>query len=97
MFRRGGNHGEEMIEDDLQFKQANVYNMMSVYLERGEPTRMGWKRVKFFVSSLYQPDWTVFAAGNIGKQEVVKEPHDSEFFTFLEPDKIAVRVLDTVG
>ena len=44
VFKRGGSHGAELVEDELGIKQANVYNMMSLFVERGEPTRMGWKR-----------------------------------------------------
>lgn len=33
VFRRGGSHGAELVEDDLGIKQANVYNMMSLYIE----------------------------------------------------------------
>ncbi len=67
IFRRGGAHGEELIEDDLTFKQANIYNMMSVFVEEGEPTRYGWKRLKFSAATLYTPDWSVFAPENTGE------------------------------
>ena len=57
IFRRGGSHGAELVEDELGLRTANVYNMMSVYVERGEPTRAGWKRIRFFVAEYYNPDW----------------------------------------
>ena len=45
VFKRGGSNGAELVEDELGIKQANVYSMMSLFVERGEPTRMGWKRL----------------------------------------------------
>jgi hypothetical protein len=35
IFRRGGQHGAELVEDDLTFKLAHFFNMMSLFLERG--------------------------------------------------------------
>ena len=32
IFRRGGSHGAELVEDDLTFKQANIYNGMSIFV-----------------------------------------------------------------
>jgi len=83
IFRRGGAHGEELIEDDLYFKQVNIYNMMSLFVEIGEPTRYGWKRVRVYAASLYSPDWSVFAPKNIANLEAAvlsptfKQPHDN--------------------
>ena len=57
IFRRGGAHGAELVEDELNFKTANIYNMMSIFVERGEPTRVGYKRVRFFLADYYNPDW----------------------------------------
>jgi hypothetical protein len=39
IFKRGGANGSELVEDDLTFKQANIYNMMSIFVEKGQPTR----------------------------------------------------------
>jgi len=33
VFRRGGSHGTELLEDDLTLKQAQFYNMICLYLE----------------------------------------------------------------
>ena len=76
IFRRGGSHGAELVEDELGLKQANVYNMMSLYIEKGEPTRQGWKKLRFFLAEYYNPDWK--------STDVTREPHDHEFFTFTE-------------
>ena len=59
IFRRGGAHGAELSEDDLSFKQANVYNGMSIYVQKGEPTRQGWKRLRIFLAEYYNPDWKI--------------------------------------
>lgn len=32
VFRRGGSHGMELIEDDFSLKQAQIYNMICLYL-----------------------------------------------------------------
>ena len=61
IFRRGGAHGAEIVEDELNFKQANIYNMMSIFVERGEPTRVGYKRIRFFLVDYYNPDWNSLA------------------------------------
>jgi len=105
IFRRGGSHGAELVEDELGLRTANVYNMMSVYVERGEPTRQGWKRIRFFVAEYYNPDWqnydeiikAISEEGKDAAPEVVRAPHDHEFFTFTELVKVPVRTLDTVA
>lgn len=61
IFRRGGAHGAELVEDELDFKTANIYNMMSIYIEKGEPTRIGYKRIRFFLADYYNPDWDSLA------------------------------------
>ena len=38
IFRRGGSHGTELIEDEETLKRAQFYNMMSLYLENGVPS-----------------------------------------------------------
>ena len=50
--------------------------MMSLYIEKGEPTRQGWKKLRFFLAEYYNPDWE--------STDVTREPHDHEFFTFTE-------------
>ena len=35
IFLRGGSHGSELMDDDLSFKQGNIYNMMSLFVKRG--------------------------------------------------------------
>lgn len=61
IIRRGGAHGAELVEDELNFKMANIYNMMSLYVERGEPTRVGYKRIRFYLVDYYNPDWNQLA------------------------------------
>jgi hypothetical protein len=103
IFRRGGSHGAELIEDGLGLKQANVYNMMSIFVERGEPTRQGWKRIRLFIAQYYNPDWTQLIAhcpspnvdGNQDDQ-LLREPHDHEFFTFTSILTMPIRTLDKV-
>ena len=62
--------------------------MMSLYIEKGEPTRQGWKRLRIFLAEYYNPDWVNFSAE--------REPHDHEFFTFKEIQKLPIRTLDKV-
>lgn len=50
VFRRGGSHGTELVEDDDSLKQAQFYNNMSLYLEKGIPSQIGQKRVTFFLA-----------------------------------------------
>lgn len=99
IFRRGGAHGAELVEDELNFKTANIYNMMSIYVERGEPTRVGYKRVRFYLAEYYNPDWHSLAAYEQKLQEMpenFRKPHDHEFLTFRELFKMPIRTLDKV-
>jgi len=41
VFRRGGSHGVELLEETESLKQAQFYNMISVYLEEGIPSKLG--------------------------------------------------------
>ena len=41
VFRRGGAHGTELLEDDDSLKAAQFYNNMSLYLEKGIPSQVG--------------------------------------------------------
>ena len=50
VFRRGGAHGTELLEDSESLKAAQFYNNMSVYLERGIPSQVGQKRVLLFLA-----------------------------------------------
>jgi hypothetical protein len=63
--------------------------MMSMYIEKGEPTRHGWKRLKFYVSEYYNPDWENF-------DENERLPHDNEFFSFTFLMRLPIRTLDKV-
>ena len=38
VFRRGGSHGTELLEDEQSLKQAQFYNMICLYLEKGIPS-----------------------------------------------------------
>lgn len=41
VFRRGGSHGMELLEEQESLKQAQFYNMISVYCEEGIPSKLG--------------------------------------------------------
>ena len=92
------------MEDDLGLKQANVYNMMSIFVEIGEPTRQGWKRIRLFFADYYNPDWKNYDQALLsmteeakeGSAQPIREPHDHEFFTFTEIAKLPLRTLDKV-
>lgn len=96
IFRRGGNHGAELIEDDLPFKLANIYNMMSMFVEYGEPTRAGYKRIKFFMADYYNPDWSTLKGITDDLPEDFRAPYDYEFLTFTELFKQPTRTQDKV-
>ena len=87
IFKRGGAFGAEMIEDDLPFKLANIFNMMSIYIERGQPTRAGYKRLRYSLAEYYNPNWMSFDE---------RLPYDHEFFTFTELFSTPTRTLDKV-
>ena len=65
---------------------------MSIYIEKGQPTRKGWKKLRFFVSELYNPDWTVQIQIS-EENEYFRDPHDHEFFSHQELTKIPVKTL----
>lgn len=50
VFRRGGSHGVELLEDDDSLKQAQFYNLICLYLEIGVPSVLGQKRINFFLA-----------------------------------------------
>lgn len=50
VFKRGGAYGAELIEDESTLKQAQLYNMICLYIEVGTPTIVGQKRLKIFKS-----------------------------------------------
>ena len=58
---------------------ANVFNRMSMFVQRGQPTRKGYKRLRFALADYYNPDWHSLPEG-----EGWREPHDHEFYTFTE-------------
>jgi hypothetical protein len=41
VFRRGGSHGSELIEDDDSLKMAQFYSNICVYTEKGVPSQVG--------------------------------------------------------
>lgn len=41
VFKRGGTHGAELVEDDQTLKQAQFYNMICLYIQVGIPTIVG--------------------------------------------------------
>lgn len=51
--------------------------MMSMFLERGLPTRKGYKRLRFSIAEYYNPDWTSLPIDGV----TYRPPHDNEFFT----------------
>jgi hypothetical protein len=38
VFKRGGTHGSELIEDEHSLKQAQFYNMICVFVATGVPS-----------------------------------------------------------
>ena len=103
VFRRGGAHGTELLEDDDSLKAAQFYNMMSLYLEKGIPSQVGQKRVNFFLA---KPSQTFFQEAN--PENGIAVVPDNNFFSFEElmeiPVKIAVktcivkqRVIEAIG
>ena len=50
IFKRGGQHGKEIKEDDISLKRAHLYNMICICLELGVPTKEGEKRLNFSVA-----------------------------------------------
>ena len=53
---------------------------MSLYIEKGEPTRQGWKRLQFYKVDYYNPNWELDLP--LDDNTPWREPHDHEFFTF---------------
>lgn len=95
VFRRGGSHGTELVEDDDSLKQAQFYRNMSLYLEKGIPSQMGQKRITFFLarySSQTELEKTkeVQGAEAIDTSGVVKVP-DNCFFFLEELAEIPVK------
>lgn len=41
VFRRGGTHGAELVEDELSLKQAQFYNLICVFVQTGVPSQVG--------------------------------------------------------
>ena len=70
---------------------------MSIFVQKGEPTRHGWKRLKFYLTEYYNPDWTLSSLGIENDEVPLREPHDHEFFTFTELEKMPIRILDKVS
>ena len=94
VFRRGGFNGAELVEEELSFKQVNIYNMMSIFIQKGEPTRQGWKKIRFFLTEFYNADWSKLPQEG---EENFRDPHDHEFYTFVDLGQVAIRVLDKVA
>jgi len=45
VFRRGGAHGVELLEDEDSLKQAQFYNHICLFLQRGQPSVLGQRRI----------------------------------------------------
>lgn len=84
IFKRGNIFGTELVEDDLTFKLANVFNMMNIHIERGTPTRQGYKKLSFSLANYYNADWTTLQNPEEIEKPGFRPPHDHEFFTFTE-------------
>ena len=41
VFRRGGAHGVELLEDEDSLKQAQFFSHICLYLEKGQPSVLG--------------------------------------------------------
>lgn len=80
IFRRGGSHGLELVEDELTLKALHFYNNMSVYLEAGTPSICGHKRLSFFLCQSH------FSQGD----------SDNVFFEFQDLGTVSVRTLSSV-
>ena len=50
VFRRGGAHGVELLEDDDSLKQAQFYNHICLYLQIGQPSVLGQRRIQFLLA-----------------------------------------------
>ena len=69
---------------------------MSINMERGTPTRSGFKRLSFSLAEYYNPNWNTFLDNELVTSPDFRPPHDHEFYTFTELFKQPVRTLDTV-
>jgi hypothetical protein len=47
------------------------------------------------LAKYYNPDWSNLSPD--AETGIIREPHDHEFFTFVDLGKLAVRVLDPVS
>lgn len=92
VFRRGGSHGVELLEDDDSLKQAQFYNLICLYLEIGVPSVLGQKRINFYLAKNAQ----AFFQETNPEDGLVSVP-DNCFFSFEElaqlPCKTATKVL----
>ena len=50
VFRRGGAHGVELLEDDDSLKQAQFYNHICLFLQKGQPSVLGQRRIQFLLA-----------------------------------------------
>ncbi len=57
---------------------------MSINIERGIPTRSGYKRLQFSLANYYNPDWNTLQDDEAISKAGFRPPHDHEFFTFTE-------------
>jgi len=88
VFRRGGAHGAELVEDDLSLKQAQFYNQISLFLEKGIPAQQGEKRLKVFLAKHINEE----IPANEETNENALIP-DNVFFSFTEMMEVPLRTL----
>ena len=86
VFRRGGSHGTELLEDSESLKAAQFYNNMSVYLEKGIPSQVGQKRVVLFLA---KPSHALLS--NVNPEAEPDVMPDNSFFSFQELMEIPVK------
>lgn len=86
VFRRGGAHGTELLEDSESLKAAQFYNNMSVYLEKGIPSQVGQKRVVLFLA---RPSQALLS--NVNPEAEPAIIPDNSFFSFEELMEIPVK------
>lgn len=79
VFRRGGSHGVELLEDDDTLKQAQFYNHIGIFLKKGQPSVQGQKLINFFLARSSQ----TLALGDAANPEEVRIP-DNCYFVFEE-------------
>jgi len=80
IFKRGGAHGTELIEDEISLKAAQFHNMISVFVEKGIPSKLGMKRIKLVLAE------PVTQADYVGQ--------DNVYFKFRDLVEVPLKTLE---